>query len=389
MKKYRLLILLAVLALGACKSNSQADIEDTVATQTLVIDVEELEPPKDLLSTMDYDDILNKMFNELGIDNKLLVHSQFAAPLVGGGLHPFFNGLHWAYAEHRPFVLSPDALWLVICQGFAQHVDHNAEALRHLFVDFDGKQTIQVYSDDISLNAKADKWEKVFPKFTEQIAGYTGDSLIDVLTANFTTTTPTTRTASQLTIMATLQSYFDYELIEICGIPQVILEGTAEDWQRIVDRVQWLRRYQLDWWVDEMVPVLEKIVLAAQGEVDRDFWRGMYKYHDLPHEMCGDPYVLSDGWIVKFFPYNDLDFRDEFWSHEKPEYFRNNLQSLHDVADDLPPEITVVPLRYISLSGDTTQLQLCAGFVGLSQNSATYALRPEIGWFILEEQEEQ
>ena len=385
MKKYRLFILLAVLALGACKSNIQADIEDTVATQTLVIDVEELEPPKDLLSTMDYDAVLNEIFNELGINNKLLVHSQFAAPLVGGGLHPFFNGLHWAYAEHRPFVLSPDALWLVICQGFAQHVDHNAEALRHLFVDFDGKQTIQVYSDDISLNAKADKWEKVFPKFTEQIAGYTGDSLIDVLTANFTTTTPTTRTASQLTIMATLQSYFDYELIEICGIPQVILEGTPEDWQRIVDRVQWLRRYQLDWWVDEMVPVLEKIVLAAQGEVDRDFWRGMYKYHDLPHEMCGDPYVLSDGWIVKFFPYNDLDFRDEFWSHEKPEYFRNNLQSLHDVADDLPPEITVVPLRYISLSGDTTQLQLCAGFVGLSQNSGTYALRPEIGWFILEE----
>lgn len=377
------LILLTILSFVSC--NETEGSKDSVAeknTQRLIIDVEELKPPKNNLPTIDYDVLLKRTLNQVGKENHSLVaHSIHSKPLVDGDMHPFFNGLHMAYAEHRPFVLTPDALWLVICQGFAQHVDHNAEALRHLFVDFDGKQTLRVYSTDIKLDASAKDWENVFPKFTEQIAHYTSDSLINTLTANFTTTSPTSRAVSQLTIMSAMQAYFDYEVYEICGIPQVILEGTAEDWQQIVDRVEWLRRYQLYWWVDEMLPVLKKIVLASQGEVDRDFWRGMYKMHDLHNEMCGEPDVLCDGWIVKFYPYNNINFRDEFWCNEPPELFRNDLQFLYDVASDLPPEITTVPLKYTAIN-DTIQLQLHAGFIGLSQNTKTHALKPEIGWFI-------
>ena len=384
MKMHNIATVLAVLLLAACGTNSNAtDNTDTIATQRLVIDIEELEPPKENLPTMDYDAILRQMFSNLNIDSRTLTtHSHLTTPLVDGNMHPFFNGMHIAYAQHRPFVLSPDALWLVICQGFAQHVDHNAEALRHLFVDFEGKKTLQVFSSDISPDAPAEKWEAVFPLFTQQIARHTGDSLVSILTADFTTSTPATRAASQLTIMAAMQEYFDYEMIEICGIPQVILEGTPEDWQRIVDRTEWLRRYRLDWWVDEMLPVLRKIVLAAQGEVDQAFWRNMYKQHDMTTHGCGEPEVLCDGWIVKFFPYDDIDFRADWYKNTPPEYFRNNLQTLYDVAEDLPPEITVVPLKYITLLSDTLMLRLYAGFVGLSQDEATHALKPEIGWFI-------
>jgi hypothetical protein len=85
---------------------------------------------------------------------------------------------------------------------------------------------------------------------------------------------------------------------------------------------------------------------------------------------------------VKFFPYNDLNFREDYWKNDPPETFRNNLQSLYDVASNLPPEITAVPLQFISVN-DTTMLQLCAGFVGLTQDYKTYALCPQIGWFII------
>lgn len=375
--KHSILIIIMTLLLCACATHEHEH-------QRIVIDIEELDPPKKILPTANYDAILKQTLAEQNMSKfRIVAHNRMASPLVYGYEHPFFNGMYMAYAEHRPFVLSPDALWLVICQGFAQHVDHNAEALRHLFVDFEGKRTLTVYNEVINLDKPDSRqWEKVFPEFTKQIAGYTSDSLVNMLTADFTTTTTVSRAASQLTIMATFKDYFDYELIAICGIPQVILEGTPEDWQSIVDRVEWLRRYQLDWWVDEMLPVLRKIVLAAQGEVDRDFWRGIFKIHELPGGGCGAPSSLADGWIVKFFPYNNLDFRAYDWKDEPPETFRNNLQSLYDVASNLPPEITAVPLQFISVN-DTTMLQLCAGFVGLTQDKKTYALCPQIGWFII------
>src|SRR5689334_11391555 len=49
------------------------------------------------------------------------------------------SAVHMAYAAHYPLVLSPDAIWLAIAQGFAQHVNANAERLRGKFVRYEGK----------------------------------------------------------------------------------------------------------------------------------------------------------------------------------------------------------------------------------------------------------
>jgi len=38
----------------------------------------------------------------------------------GSKIHPLLGAVHVAFAEHRPLVLSPDALWLTILQGVAQ-----------------------------------------------------------------------------------------------------------------------------------------------------------------------------------------------------------------------------------------------------------------------------
>ncbi|HUQ06910.1 MAG TPA: DUF4419 domain-containing protein, partial [Kofleriaceae bacterium] len=35
--------------------------------------------------------------------------------------HPFVAAVHAAFDEHRPLVLSPDAVWLCIAQGLATH----------------------------------------------------------------------------------------------------------------------------------------------------------------------------------------------------------------------------------------------------------------------------
>ncbi|WP_442935794.1 DUF4419 domain-containing protein [Nostoc sp.] len=57
-----------------------------------------------------------------------------------------------------------------------------------------------------------------------------------MLECNFSTTTPITHTASHVVMMNAFQKYFDYVMYCVCGIPEITLLGTVEDWQSISDR---------------------------------------------------------------------------------------------------------------------------------------------------------
>jgi len=213
-------------------------------------------------------------------------------------------------------------------------------------------------------------WEEVFPEFTKQIAGYTGNDLINALTCDFTTTTPITKVASEITIMEAMKSYFEYIVIRFaCGIPKITLEGTPEDWQKVLDKAKYLKKYELGWWINKLEPILEEFVDASKGDIDKRFWRKMFKYHT--NKQYGAPAII-DGWIVKFFPYDK----------DGNKLGLNKLEG----SDALPKEIVKVDIKYKQINPDgseeTTPLELWAGFIGLEQNPNTFALKPQIGWMI-------
>lgn len=60
------------------------------------------------------------------------------------GAHPLIGAVHVAFAEHRPLRLSPDAVWLTIAQGIAQHVRINAGSLRGRLVRDHERRSIEV-----------------------------------------------------------------------------------------------------------------------------------------------------------------------------------------------------------------------------------------------------
>lgn len=349
----------------------------------ITFQVEELKRPEELLDLTNSNEIFRKLIledadmskydlKEKNIDFPFNIYAKSSLPdsLVSFGYHSFFNGMYQAYADHRPFVLSPDMIWLLISQGFARHVNNNAEELRSYFVDFTGKETLLVQNDSISLDNPNSPWETVFPEFTKQIGKRTGEELMNVLSCNFSTTSPTTKVASEITIMEAMKPYFEYvEFRLVCGIPEITLEGTPDDWQKILDKARFLRKYKLDWWMDEIEPLLKEFVKASKGSVNKKFWRNMFKYHTV--KVYGAPKII-DGWIVKFFPY-DKDGK------------RNKLKEI--VSDDnLPNEIVKADLTFITIyedgSTDAIPLELWAGFVGLDQNPVTFSLKPRIGWMI-------
>lgn len=359
--------------------------------------IEELSKPTQTLSTQTPRQIYEEMIldhlhlsrsdiEKQGDTSDLGIVAMGDAPkqLVNFGPHSFLQGMYRAYAEHRPFVLSPDMIWLLISQGFATHVDIHAEELRSQIVDHSEKTSLIIMDNRIRIDDPNAPWEKLFPQFADSMRAYTKNGIIDLLTADFSTTTPTSRIASQITVMKAMENYFEYIYIyAICGIPEVTLLGTPEDWQKILDKTRQLARYNLSWWVDEMVPVLEKIVETSKGKIDRDFWRSMFKIHDTgpigcsPSSANGKRYF--DGWIVKFFPYDN----------------EGNRNDLHQIEDriELPDEIVKTDLKYQIILPNgailTIPLELWAGFIGLEQDPATFALTPTIGWMIRKKEQDQ
>ena len=319
--------------------------------------------------------------------------SQYHGQLVAffGG-HPLIGALHAAFASHRPIRLSPDIVWLTLTQGLAHHINANAEQLRHHFVQHEGKLKITVRRDDFVKGSPENPWPEVFSEFSETIRDHIGDAHA-LIVADFTTTGPVERAASEIVLMDAMQSFFSYDFVTLCGIPSMTLEGTAEDWRKIAGRVREFSRFDLGWWVESLEPVLEQFVAAAEGRVDRRFWGSIYKWHDN-QESGGSPHV--SGWIQKLFPYLNSRPTEGHYSGGKisQTHCRNPWietppsRGEGPDPDRIPRLPARAPFRWNHL-GTEYDMEFIGGLIGIRQDTRTLCLRPEIGWVVWEAGAEQ
>lgn len=321
--------------------------------------------------------------------------------------HPLVAALGLAYAGHRPVALSPDMIWLLICQGVAHHIGVNAETLRTEFVAHPGRLTLEVKRED-SLHFRKgspdNPWSEVLQEFSAQIRAHIG-ATHDLFLPSFTTTGPVERAAAEIVLLQSMHRYFHYLLsLVICGIPAITLEGVAADWQAIADRVQAFDRLGLDWWFQPLRPILRQFASAAAGHVDADFWRSMYRTCP-PHESCSPE--SAAGWIALFFPYlTDRDGRptrrNPWLSGERdPEELlhpeiagpssrsESAMQPAFLYEHNVPSGMAKAPFTWDERrpNGDLDRrwnMELLGGFVGVAQDATSLRLRPEIGWAVRE-----
>lgn len=296
-------------------------------------------------------------------------------------LHPMIGTVHQAFALHYPLTLSPDHIWLLLCQGFANHVNTHAEKLRSKFVQHQGKITLEVRRDAFIKDSPDNDWENVFAEFIEQIGQHIG-STAALMTGGFSTTGPIEQAAFNVTLLDATQQYFDYMVSTFCGIPDITLEGTPADWQAVLDRFKKFTRFDLRWWVEAASPILQEFVNAANGNVNTGFWNSIYKIDN----ESGGPYI--NGWIVKLFPYlQTVTITSETTLTRNPYVSANSAeQGFIDriTADKFPSGLSQVPFKW-QYHDTVYDMNFIAGFVGASQDKATRALRPEIGWGVGEQ----
>ena len=295
------------------------------------------------------------------------------------GTSLFYNCMVEAYAGHYSVILSPDAIWTLISQGFCHHISLNTEKLKDKIVNHEGKMEISVISE-YDLYSPLMDWDTLLNGFEIQIAENTKGNIADIMRADFSTTGNTERITSQVTLMSAVKSYFDFAAIHtICGIPTITIEGTPDDWRKIIKKVESLRDYDLGWWVDDLKPILQEFVNASEGNVNKDFWQNIVK-KDRPESMkngagCGVKDATKfDGWFLKFMPF-DKDGR----TPDAVVYGRN----------DMLPSVVSAPFTYIvkDATGNIiskTPMEIMSGFVGIDVNENTYTMRPHIGWMVSE-----
>lgn len=300
------------------------------------------------------------------------------ANLVDTKLHGVLGAVHHAFDAHYPLVLSPDDVWLCIAQGFAIHVDLNAKALRERFVRHEGKLNIVVRRDAFIKGSPNNDWPGCFAEFSDQIAVHIGKKR-ELVVADFSTSGPIEKAASEIVLMAAMRQYFDYTVVTLCGIPSITLLGSVDDWKSIRRRVEVLAEFNLEWWVKALVPVLDQFVVAASGQPDPAFWRSLYKLYD----GSGGPYVT--GWINTLFPYVEIGLEPSLIRNEFATEWAQGLGRFHGGPNNgqFPTGLSKAPFIW-DYHWTQIPMEFIGGFVGVSQDPETFAVRPAIGWAVKE-----
>ena len=343
--------------------------------------VDEVQTPSTSLPPVEWEKVVSKFCNRAKIEAQS-PPTNGRIPVACFESNGFVGAVHTAYDNHYPLVLSPDHIWMCIVQGFATHVNQNAENLRNLFVEHEGKKTIIVRRDDFVKGSPHNPWPEVFSEFSVQIRSHIGEKTHDLLTPTFTTTSPVEKAAAEIVLMDAFKEYFSYRFYTICGIPEITLEGTVDDWKQLRERALGLAQFDLQWWIDSLKPILDQFVAAVEGHVDKSFWSSIYKQTD----SSGGPFI--SGWIVTLFPY--MDTRRNHWLKYSWQDWKSRMTESRfghgATTDSLPPGVTTTPFVWEYL-GQDFEMHFYAGFIGVSQDPVTLSIHPEIGWAIVADEE--
>ena len=291
------------------------------------------------------------------------------------GEDAFYQCVIKAYANHQSITFSPDMIWLLICQGFSRYVNAHAEQLRPMLVSHSGKAELEVESLKDLLKEKAD-WDILIDGFASKIGQYTKDGIAETITSDFSTTGPSEKIASQITLMESLKNYFKYSIVYAgCGIPSISLKGTSDDWRCVIEKTKQLERYGLGDWVNRLQPILEEFVVASEGNPHRKFWQKIVRKRRVSKfkgGLCSPKTpTMIDGWILTFFPDDDGVVSDQ------APFFRT-----------MPASKVYVPFEYRIVEPNTreiiskTTLELWAGFLGVEEDISNNMLIPVIGWYV-------
>jgi len=233
----------------------------------------------------------------IGTKDKIYVTGDFG--LLGAVLE--------AYNHHWNLKISPDDFWIPVAIRIGSKINNVAKSnkVRDFFVDFDGKKEIAIDTDKNGQTIYGVDYVWLFEQFSEKIKeNIKKDEYTELMTSNFSTTTPVSKIASQINIMASLQEYFEFRMVLCCGIKGVEMLGNLEDWQQLVKKIDKLAKLlspleeelKISGWLKHVRMVYVKLVETFKRNPDQDWWSRIIS--KVP--LGSGHQTQYEGWLIKF-----------------------------------------------------------------------------------------
>ena len=160
------------------------------------------------------------------------------------------------------------------------------------------------------------------------------------------------------------------------------MDGTYENYKKIIDKAIYLKKYEFDWYIDRIIPHLEKMVEAKEGKMDKEYFKNMTQKKELIEVKYGasgikiGEYQVNalSGWFLQFFSHikskdrkKTFEFKDESININDFELLSNQILRVPFILDD-----DVNKKKY--------NMNFEAGFVGCDQNENKEVF-PVQGWW--------
>lgn len=399
MNKGILIFLLLCLGGGnACNSNKKAENQkegadslsvftDLPVPDTLKFDVDNVPIAKSKLTEIDAEKLIN---NKIGKQSAHIPQIHQNLKLVPADGNALIATLQECYDQHRPLALSPDVIWLAICQGVSIHINQNIKSLKKTIFTEDNSKELVIRNDSLEYGGK--HWQDLISSFADETKKYTKGNFYSFFVSDFSTTSYIEKTAYQIALLESYKQMFTYVAESGCGIVSVTLLGKKEDWTTIYHKLDKLKEIGLTEWAEELKPVIKEFINTYDGKINKPFWSNIYK-----SATEYNAFYIS-GWCIKFFPYiinqeetawDSSNYDEEKDGVKTPLSYKTNpflkgdnylLSTLS--TDNFPSglsEIDIVWNNYFK--GTSKKMTVYSGFFAIKQfNDKT--LMPFISWAI-------
>lgn len=394
----RLSIVLTILVLISCNSKRSTNelANETSGSSALFVDFQKPEGRNFSVSGVIMADSLLKVDTAKNIfENKIEKEVLFFPEefktygLVNCPNNGLIQTIQECYDNHRPLILTPDVIWLAICQGVSIHINENYDSLKNSIFIGDKPDKIVVRNDSLEYNVK--HWQNLISSFSNETKKYTNDDYYSFFVPEFSTTQKVNTVAYQITLLESYKKAFAYVAQSGCGIPSITITGEKQDWQAIYSKLDKLNGLGLSNWSENLKPIISEFINVIDGNVNVDFWQSIYK-----NASEYNAFYIS-GWIIKLFPYikeknfntgvydekTDVTRLDEVY---KPNEFLDGNRYLISTlsTDNFPSGVAKIEISWENLiKSYTKEMEVYAGFLAIRQYSDK-TLEPFISWVVCE-----
>ena len=244
-------------------------------------------------ASLDAVSLARQIYQKIGDKNHKLISSTGGLMQDGTFQLGFLGLLSQSYSGHEKIEIAPHDIWYLILNEIAIIIKGNAEQCRSLFTKSSGMVDIAVPVDDptkIDLSKVVNKLRDLIP------VG------VDIFIPTLSTSTPDSQIAMYAALCDGVSPYYNY-ITFCCGIPEIRLTGTTEDWDALLNAAGTIAQLFESAGVTAAVRYLARVadvlinIRASFESVNLDFWKSIFTTRNVG---SGRQLEIT-GWITELY----------------------------------------------------------------------------------------